>query len=127
MKRFWRLFAFFHRNVNPVIILGIRYIDVDTHEIDEINREATMANTAISVQTATTTSNIDPSHSMAEFKVKHMMIANVKGQFSKVSGALFLDESDLSNSRVEASIEAASIHTREEHPDAHLERPDFFG
>jgi polyisoprenoid-binding protein YceI len=42
-----------------------------------------------------------------------MMIANVKGQFSKISGALFLDESDLANSRVEATIEASSIPTRE--------------
>src|SRR5260370_10456798 len=88
-----------------------------------------MAPTAAPVQTstsATTTWNIDPAHSMAEFKVKHMMIANVKGQFSKVSGALFLDESDLANSRVEASIEAASIHTRDEQRDAHLKSPDFF-
>jgi polyisoprenoid-binding protein YceI len=96
------------------------------NKIDEINKEATMANTAAPVQTSTTTWNIDPAHSMAEFKVKHMMIANVKGQFSKVSGALFLDESDLANSRVEASIEAASIHTRDEQRDAHLKSPDFF-
>ena len=85
-----------------------------------------MATTAAPVQTSTTTWNIDPAHSLAEFKVKHMMIANVKGQFSKVSGALFLDESDLANSRVEASIEAASIHTRDEQRDAHLKSPDFF-
>jgi polyisoprenoid-binding protein YceI len=85
-----------------------------------------MASTAALVQTSTTTWNIDPAHSMAEFKVKHMMIANVKGQFSKVSGALFLDESDLANSRVEATIEAASIHTRDEQRDAHLKSPDFF-
>ena len=77
-------------------------------------------------QTSTSTWNIDPAHSMAEFKVKHMMIANVKGQFSKVSGALFLDESDLANSRVEASIKAASIHTRDEQRDAHLKSADFF-
>jgi len=85
-----------------------------------------MANTAAPVQTSITTWNIDPAHSMAEFKVKHMMIANVKGQFSKVSGALFLDESDLANSGVEASIEATSIHTRDEQRDAHLKSPDFF-
>jgi len=42
-----------------------------------------MANTAAPVQTSTTTWNIDPAHSMAEFKVKHMMIANVKGQFGR--------------------------------------------
>src|SRR5271170_6760603 len=87
-----------------------------------------MSNTSTAAlpQTSTTTWNIDPAHSMAEFKVKHMMIANVKGQFSKVSGALFLDESDLANSHVEASIEVASIHTRDDQRDAHLKSPDFF-
>jgi polyisoprenoid-binding protein YceI len=72
-------------------------------------------------QTSTTTWNIDPVHSVAEFKVKHMMISNVKGQFAKVTGALTLDESDLAKSRVEASIEAASIETR----DAHLKSAAF--
>lgn len=85
-----------------------------------------MSHTAGLAQTATTTWNIDPAHSIAEFKVKHMMIANVKGQFPKVSGALFLDESNLANSRVEASIEAASVHTRDEQRDAHLKSADFF-
>ena len=82
--------------------------------------------TAAPPQNSTTTWNIDPAHSVAEFKVKHMMIANVKGQFSKVSGALVLDESDLANSRIEASIEAASVHTRDEQRDAHLKSADFF-
>jgi polyisoprenoid-binding protein YceI len=82
--------------------------------------------TAALPQTSTTTWNIDPAHSIAEFKVKHMMIANVKGQFSEVSGALVLDESDLANSRIEASIEAASVHTRDEQRDAHLKSADFF-
>src|SRR5882724_9327832 len=76
--------------------------------------------------TTTTTWNIDPAHSMAEFKVKHMMIANVKGQFSKVSGLLVRDVSDPTNDRVEATIEAASIHTRDEQRDAHLKSADFF-
>jgi polyisoprenoid-binding protein YceI len=74
---------------------------------------------------ATTTWNIDPAHAVAEFKVKHMMIANVKGQFAKVSGVLTLDESELTNSRVEAVIEAASIETREPQRDAHLKSADF--
>ena len=77
-------------------------------------------------QTATTTWNIDPAHSVAEFKVKHMMISNVKGQFPKVTGVLTLDESDLTNSRVEAVIEAASIETRDAQRDAHLKSADFF-
>src|SRR5579872_5635057 len=77
-------------------------------------------------QTATTTWNIDPVHSIAEFRVKHMMISNVKGQFPKLTGTLKLDESDLSKSHVEASIEAASIQTRDEQRDAHLKSADFF-
>jgi polyisoprenoid-binding protein YceI len=76
--------------------------------------------------TATTTWNIDPAHSVAEFKVKHMMISNVKGQFPKISGALTLNESDHTKSRVEASIETASIETRDAQRDAHLKSADFF-
>jgi polyisoprenoid-binding protein YceI len=76
-------------------------------------------------QTSATTWNIDPVHSVAEFKVKHMMISNVKGQFPKVTGTLTLDESQLANSRVEALIEAASIETRDPQRDAHLRSPDF--
>ena len=77
-------------------------------------------------QVSTTTWNIDPAHSVAEFKVKHMMISNVKGQFAKVSGKLTLDESELTNSRIEALIESASIETRDAQRDAHLKSPDFF-
>ena len=76
-------------------------------------------NTLATPQT-TTTWNIDAAHSVAEFKVKHMMISNVKGQFAKVSGTLHLDESELPNSRVEAMIEASSIETRDPQRDAHL-------
>jgi polyisoprenoid-binding protein YceI len=72
-----------------------------------------------------TTWNIDPTHSVAEFKIRHMMISNVKGQFSKVSGTLTLNESDLANSHAEATINAASIDTREPQRDAHLRSADF--
>jgi polyisoprenoid-binding protein YceI len=77
-------------------------------------------------QTTTTTWKIDPAHSGAEFKVRHMMISNVKGQFARVAGVLTRDESDLANSRVEATIEAASIETRDPQRDAHLKSADFF-
>jgi polyisoprenoid-binding protein YceI len=77
-------------------------------------------------QTTTTTWNIDPAHATAEFKVKHMMIANVKGHFSQVTGVLIHDELDPTKSRVEALIEAASIETREPQRDAHLKSADFF-
>ena len=76
--------------------------------------------------TTTTTWNLDPVHSVAEFKVKHMMISNVKGSFPKVSGVLTFDETDLSKSNVEASIDVSSIHTRDEQRDGHLKSPDFF-
>jgi polyisoprenoid-binding protein YceI len=82
--------------------------------------------TQVTPQTAAiTTWNIDPAHSVAEFKVKHMMISNVKGHFPKVSGTLTLDESDLANSRVEALIEAGSLETRDAQRDAHLKSEDF--
>jgi polyisoprenoid-binding protein YceI len=76
-------------------------------------------------QTSTTTWTIDPAHAVAEFKVKHMMISNVKGQFPKVTGSLTLDESNLANSRVEAVIEAASIETRDAQRNGHLKSADF--
>ena len=77
------------------------------------------------ISTATTW-NIDPAHSVAEFKVKHMMISNVKGQFAKVSGVLTLDDSELTNSHVDAVIEAASIETHDAQRDTHLKSGDFF-
>jgi polyisoprenoid-binding protein YceI len=70
--------------------------------------------------------NLDPVHSVAEFKVRHMMISNVKGQFTGLSGILFRDESDVTKSRVEAAIDAASINTRDAQRDAHLKSADFF-
>lgn len=77
-------------------------------------------------QVQTTTWNLDPVHSVAEFKVKHMMISNVKGQFTGLKGFLYLDEADVAGSSVEASIDAASINTRDAQRDAHLKSADFF-
>jgi len=77
-------------------------------------------------QPSTTTWNIDPAHTTAEFKVRHMMITNVRGQFSRITGMVTLDESDVTKSRVEASIDAASINTREPDRDMHLKSADFF-
>lgn len=82
--------------------------------------------TAIATETAVTTWNIDPVHTVAEFKVKHLMISNVKGQFTGVSGRLSLNEEDVTKSTIEATIDAATINTREEQRDAHLKSADFF-
>jgi polyisoprenoid-binding protein YceI len=84
-----------------------------------------MSSLATTPVLGTTTWNIDPAHSGAEFKVKHMMISNVKGHFAKVSGTLTLDEANVTNSRVEAEIEAASIETRDVQRDTHLKSVDF--
>ena len=79
--------------------------------------------TAVSTQTSTW--NIDPVHSTAQFKVKHMMISNVKGEFTKITGKLKLDESDITKSNVEAFIDTTTINTREPDRDTHLKSADF--
>jgi polyisoprenoid-binding protein YceI len=71
------------------------------------------------------TYQIDTAHSSAQFKVRHMMIANVKGEFDKVSGMVVFDPANPSASSIEASIDVATISTRDEQRDAHLKNPDF--
>ena len=70
--------------------------------------------------------NIDTSHSSVQFAVRHMMVSTVRGEFTKVTGTVELDESDLSKSRIEATIDATTVDTREPKRDAHLKSPDFF-
>jgi len=55
-----------------------------------------------------------------------MMVTNVRGEFSRLSGSVRLDASDITKSVVEATIEADSINTRDAQRDAHLKSPDFF-
>ncbi len=75
---------------------------------------------------ATTTWNIDPAHSAAEFKVKHMMISNVKGKFSGINGVLKLNEADPTQSSVEATIPVATLTTGDDQRDGHLKSAEFF-
>lgn len=76
--------------------------------------------------TTSTTWTLDPVHSVAEFKVRHMMISNVKGQFTGLTGVLALDEQDIARSSVQATIDASTINTREAQRDVHLKSADFF-
>lgn len=69
---------------------------------------------------------IDPSHSSANFTIKHMMIAKVHGGFEKMSGSLVYDSANPEKSSIEVSIDAASINTREAQRDTHLKSADFF-
>jgi polyisoprenoid-binding protein YceI len=84
-----------------------------------------MSTPAVPPATATTW-KVDPVHSIAEFRVKHMMISHVRGQFTGVTGTLTFDPSDLTRSHVEASIDVATIDTRDPQRDTHLKSPDFF-
>jgi polyisoprenoid-binding protein YceI len=72
------------------------------------------------------TYQIDTKHSSAQFKVRHMMIANVKGEFDRVVGTVDYDPANLAATRVEATVDVASISTREADRDTHLKSPDFF-
>src|SRR5579862_920183 len=76
--------------------------------------------------TKTTKWQIDPAHSAAHFSVRHLMISNVRGEFSRLSGNVTLDPNDLTKSTVEVSLETASINTREPQRDEHLRSADFF-
>ena len=70
--------------------------------------------------------DIDPTHSSAHFSVRHLMISNVKGEFTKVSGTVTYDPDDPKAAKVEATIDVASLHTRDEQRDGHLKSADFF-
>ena len=69
---------------------------------------------------------IDSAHTSAQFAVKHMMVSTVRGAFSKVTGKVNIDETDLTKSSVEAVIDATTVYTREPKRDEHLRSPDFF-
>jgi len=69
---------------------------------------------------------IDPDHSSFQFKVRHLMVSNVKGDFTKVKGAVTMDDKDVSNLIVELTIDAASIDTGHAKRDEHLRAADFF-
>lgn len=69
---------------------------------------------------------VDPVHSNASFTVRHMMVSNVRGEFTKVTGKMNLDEKNISKSTVEAVIDTQSIDTREPKRDDHLRSADFF-
>jgi len=94
-------------------------------EVNQVSATIATAKSAGSTGILTTW-KIDPAHSAAEFKVRHMMISYVKGEFSGLSGVLRLDERDYVHSVVEVSIPAASVRTVDEKLDAHLKAADFF-
>ena len=69
--------------------------------------------------------NLDPAHTSVQFSVRHLMVSTVRGAFAKVTGTAQVDEKDLTRTKIQATIDAASIDTRVEKRDAHLKSPDF--
>jgi polyisoprenoid-binding protein YceI len=72
------------------------------------------------------TYNVDVAHSNVAFKVKHMMISNVKGQFDKFSGSFEYDEKTKTLKSLNGIVEINSINTQNAKRDGHLKSADFF-
>ncbi len=73
-----------------------------------------------------TTWAIDPTHSEVQFKVKHLVISTVTGQFNKFDGSLIADNEDFSDAEASFSLDVSSIDTNVADRDAHLKSDDFF-
>jgi polyisoprenoid-binding protein YceI len=72
------------------------------------------------------TYQIDPAHTHAQFKVRHMMVSNVKGDFDKVTGTVEYDEANPAASKINIVVDVNSISTREPQRDADLKSAAFF-
>src|ERR1700690_2026800 len=81
---------------------------------------------SLSALAQTATWNLDPAHSTAQFTVRHLGISNVTGNFTKVMGSVVLNEKDITQSQVSASIDVSSVDTRVEMRDKDLRSPNFF-
>jgi polyisoprenoid-binding protein YceI len=82
--------------------------------------------TAIAVAPDTTTWQLDPTHSSAEFAVKHLMISTVKGTFTGLDATIVGDEAAPKGAKLTVTIDAATISTKQDQRDAHLRSADFF-
>jgi polyisoprenoid-binding protein YceI len=81
---------------------------------------------AVPAFAATTTWQLDPMHTNAQFTVRHLGISNVQGEFTKISGTVQLDDQDITNSTVSVTIDATSIDTRVSRRDDDLKSDHFF-
>jgi polyisoprenoid-binding protein YceI len=81
---------------------------------------------AIPVLTYTATWQMDPDHSSFQFKIRHLTVSNVKGDFNKSRGVVTIDDQNITNLKVEVFIDAASVNTGHAQRDEHLRGPDFF-
>jgi polyisoprenoid-binding protein YceI len=72
-----------------------------------------------------TTYTIDPAHSSAQFTIRHMMITNVRGSFSGVTGTITYDPANPSEFSLDATIDATTLNTMDPNRDAHVKGADF--
>jgi polyisoprenoid-binding protein YceI len=86
---------------------------------------ATSLSLVFSATAQTSTWNIDPAHSSAQFTVRHLGISNVSGAFSKVTGTVVLNEKDITGSEVSAVIDAGSVDTRVPDRDKDIRSANF--
>ena len=81
---------------------------------------------ALKATAATTTWQVDPAHTAAQFAVKHMMISTVRGEFKNVTGTVVWDDQDLTKSKVNVTIDTKTVNTGEEARDKDLKSDKFF-
>jgi polyisoprenoid-binding protein YceI len=84
-----------------------------------------LVGTAVSAATQNTTWKIDPNHTASQFSVKHLGISTVRGVFQKTTGTVIYVLADPSKTRIDATIDAASVDTRVEKRDNDLRSPNF--
>jgi polyisoprenoid-binding protein YceI len=80
----------------------------------------------IPVFTSAATWQMDPAHSSFQFKIRHLTVSNVKGEFSKFRGVVTMDDQNMTDLKVDVIIDAASVSTGYAQRDEHLRGPDFF-
>src|SRR5438445_11347212 len=91
-----------------------------------ISVAALAATLSLPAAAATSTWQIDPNHSAAQFAVRHLAISTVRGAFTKVNGTVQLDDKDISKSTLEVTIDTTSVDTRVEARDKDLRSDHFF-
>jgi polyisoprenoid-binding protein YceI len=81
---------------------------------------------AIPIFTDAATWQMDLAHSSFQFKIRHLTVSNVKGDFSKFQGVAIIDDQNITHLKVEVAIDVASVNTGHAQRDEHLRGPDFF-
>jgi len=76
--------------------------------------------------TNTSVWTIDAAHTELGFAVRHLMLSTVRGRFGAVNGTVLVDEKDPKSSKIDVTVDVASIDTRQEMRDNHLRSADFF-